>query len=75
MAAGNKEERLSMGRSVWAVLKQSSFWLVIFTGLLTLFTYKLWEVTRLSTESTRSAQRALMNFGGLSIGPKFTDQN
>lgn len=62
----NQEESLNMLQQAWNALKQSGFWLVIFTGLLSYFTYKLYKVADSTDETSRATQRAFVSFTGIS---------
>jgi hypothetical protein len=54
-------------------LNKSAVWTAIFTGVLTFFTYKLYQVSDMTSETSRSSERAFASFSNLSIGPRFTD--
>lgn len=46
-------------------------WTAIFTGMLTLFTYKLYQVATVTNETARATQRAFVTLGGIGVGPEF----
>ncbi|SRR5260370_476586 len=50
------------------VLINAAFWTAIFTGVLTFFTYKLYDVSKATNDTARATQRAFVNFAGLGAG-------
>ena len=48
---------------------KSAAWTALFTGVLTVFTIKMWQVAATTSEATRTSQRAWMNLRGMSLGP------
>lgn len=53
--------------------KSSAFWTAIFTGLLCIFTYLLYQVSRDSTNTAKEQARAVVSFGGFVVGPILND--
>jgi hypothetical protein len=54
---------------------RAAIWTAVFTGVLTIFTYKMYEVSRIANDTTRSSERAFVSFAGLGIGPRMHDAN
>jgi hypothetical protein len=57
-----------MFERIKGTLRSAAFWTTIFTGILTFFTYKLYEVSKATNDTARATQRAFVNFAGLSAG-------
>ena len=70
-----EEDQFRMSGNFWKIMRSSAFWTAVFTGLLTIFTALLYNVSKQSTVATKEQARAVVAFGGLSIGPSLTDQN
>jgi hypothetical protein len=47
---------------------RAGMYTALFTGVLSLFTYLLWNVSRSTDETSRVSQRAFVNFNGLQVG-------
>jgi hypothetical protein len=54
---------------------RAGMWTAIFTGVLSIFTYFLWNVAKSTDEASRASERAFINFGQLSVGVNLTTPN
>ena len=65
-----KEESNDMRQWIWNTFfkDRSAAWTAVFTGVLTFFTYKLYEVARITDENARATQRAFVSFAGIGAG-------
>jgi hypothetical protein len=70
-----RKEILYMTPKWWHFVRSSAFWTAVFTGLLTVFTYKLYEVSNIATETSRSSERAVLNVQGLTLGAEIRDSS
>jgi hypothetical protein len=52
---------------------KAAAWTAVFTGVLTVFTVKMYQVSRLATETTQSAERASLSFNNLGLGARLND--
>ena len=68
----NLEADVKMPKKIWNFLfaNKAAMWTAVFTGVLTLFTVKMWQVADTNSQTTRSSQRALMNLQGFVLGPR-----
>jgi hypothetical protein len=71
-STGDEDEGPQPMNQFW---KSSAFWTAIFTGLLCIFTYLLYEVSKESTETSKEQAKAVVSFGGFAMGPAINDQN
>jgi hypothetical protein len=64
-------------QQIWNFLfaGKAGFWTAIFTGMLTLFTYMMVQVSKTTNETARSSERAFLSFGGVTIGPKMMTED
>jgi hypothetical protein len=58
----------------WRVMKSPAFWTVVFNGLLCAFTYLLFQVSKESTSASKEQARAIVSFGGFTMGPAMSDK-
>jgi hypothetical protein len=47
---------------------RSAFWTAVFTGVLTVFTWKLYQVSKTASDTSRASERAVLNFANFAIG-------
>jgi hypothetical protein len=59
-------------KEVWSVAfkGRSAAWTAIFTGVLTLFTLKMYQVSRITSETSRASERAFLSFSGAGLGAR-----
>ncbi len=62
------------GRKWFDILfkNKAGMWTAIFTGILSIFTFFLWNVAQSTDETSRSSQRAFLNFSQLGLGVNLT---
>lgn len=53
--------------------RHHGLWTAVFTGILTIFTYMLYQVTNATNETSRATQRAFLTFANLGIGAEIHD--
>jgi hypothetical protein len=70
-----KEVIQNMRRWVWNTffVGKSAAWTAIFTGVLTVFTVKMYQVSSLTNETVRSAERASLSFTSIGLGVRIND--
>jgi hypothetical protein len=66
-----KKGGFDMLQKIWNVLKQSGLWLVIFTGLLTVFTFILTKMSETNNNIAISTQRGFITFVEAHAGQEF----
>ena len=65
--------------AIWAyfadmfINEKSAFWTMVFTGVLCVFTYWLYQVADRTDETNRATQRAFVSFTSLQTGLRFID--
>jgi hypothetical protein len=66
----NQEEVPNMPQKIWAFLfaGKSAAWTAVFTAILTLFTYKMYQVANTTSELARASERAFLSFSGYALG-------
>jgi hypothetical protein len=52
---------------------KSAAWTAVFTGVLTVFTVKMYQVSSLTNETVRSAERASLSFANIGLGVRLND--
>lgn len=54
---------------------KSAMWTAIFTGVLTLFTVKMYQVSNATSQIARNSERAFVSFDGFTLGPRIMGQD
>jgi len=72
--ASEKEVKNNMGQWIWNTFfrDRSAAWTALFTGVLVLFTYKLWQVAERADDTSRATQRAFIGLAGIGGGVGLT---
>lgn len=52
---------------------RSAMWTAIFTGVLTVFTWKMYEVSKATSETSRASERAFLSFSGPALAARNND--
>jgi hypothetical protein len=70
-----KEKIPNMLRKIWNFLfaGKSAAWTAIFTGVLTFFTLKMYQVSSITSETARASERAFLSFVGPALGARISD--
>lgn len=64
-----RENQIDM---IQKILGSAAFWTAVFTGLLCIFTYLLYDVSKEATNASKEQARAVVSFGGFAVGPVMT---
>jgi hypothetical protein len=65
-----EENQINMLKKLFG---SSTLWSLVFTGLLTIFTFLLYLVTKDSLRTSKEQAKAIVTFGGFGIGPAMAD--
>jgi len=49
---------------------RAALWTAVFTGILTIFTWKLYQVSRTTSDTSRASERAFLSFANFALGSR-----